>query len=230
MNVRLFSVMVLLTCLAGLRPLSAQNSGTGSSQSAALQNYRTGRDLEGRGRMNEATVYYNEAIRICNDEVARNAVTRDTYATYALTYQRLQRYSEVIRWGESGLRLYPDDYRIVEVMGEAYFYLNNYDACLRFMQRYANAMPQGDRTSVAYFFIGEIYRLTQRYHRADIAYTMAVHLEPNSALWWYRLGSVREEVREFSSAITAYERALRLNPNYRDASAGLERSRRAYNR
>jgi tetratricopeptide (TPR) repeat protein len=226
MNVRLLSAMVLLTCLAGLCSSAfAQNSGTAT----AIQNYRTGRDLEARGRMNEATVYYNEAIRICNDEIARNAATRDTYAVYAWTYQRLQRYSEVIRWGERGLRLYPDDYRVVEVMGEAYFYLNNYDTCLRFMQRYADALPQGDRTSVAYFFIGEIYRLTQKYHLADIAYTMAVYLEPNSALWWYRLGSVREAASEFSYAITAYERALRLNPNYRDASAGLERSRRASN-
>jgi tetratricopeptide (TPR) repeat protein len=179
--------------------------------------------------MKEATVYYNEAIRICNDEIARNTATRDTYAVYAWTYRRLERYSEVIRWGEQGLRLYPDDYRIVEVMGEAYFYLNNYDACLRFMQRYTDVLPQGDRTAVAYFFIGEIYRLTRKYHHADIAYTMAVQLESNSALWWYRLGSVREAAGEFFYAVTAYERALRLNPNYRDASAGLERSRRASN-
>jgi tetratricopeptide (TPR) repeat protein len=229
MSVRLFSAIVVVTSLAGLCPVFAQNSGTGSRQVTALQNYRTGRDLEGRGRMGDAAVYYNEAIRICNGEIARNAATRDTYAVFAWTYQRLQRYAEVIRWGERGLRLYPDDYRIVEVMGEAYFYLNNYDACLRFMQRYANALPQGDRTAVAYFFIGEIYRLTQKYQHADIAYTMAVHLEPNAALWWYRLGTVREAASEFSHAITAYERALALNPGYREASAGLERSRRAHN-
>jgi tetratricopeptide (TPR) repeat protein len=111
-------------------------------------------------------------------------------------------------------------------MGEAYFYLNRYDDSLRSMQRYVNSVPQGERTSVAYFFIGEIFRLQRKFLRADIAYTTAVRLDPGSALWWYRLGSVRESAGDLSPAMEAYQRALRLNPNYREASEGLERSRR----
>jgi tetratricopeptide (TPR) repeat protein len=102
-------------------------------------------------------------------------------------------------------------------MGEAFFYLEDYTRSLSFMQRYTNALPQGDRVSVAYFFSGEIYRLTQKYRHADIAYTTALRFEPNLALWWYRLGSVREEVGEKNSAIDAYQQALRINPNYNEA-------------
>jgi tetratricopeptide (TPR) repeat protein len=111
-------------------------------------------------------------------------------------------------------------------MGEAYFYLYNYPESLRFMQRYVNALPQGDRASVAYFFIGEIYRLQGQYLHADIAYTTALRLEPGADLWWYRLGSVREASGDIAPAIEAYERALRLNPNYREATEGLARVRR----
>jgi cytochrome c-type biogenesis protein CcmH/NrfG len=93
------------------------------------------------------------------------------------------------------------------------------------MQRYVNALPQGDRASVAYFFIGEIYRLSGKWRHADIAYTTAVRLEPGSALWWYRLGSVRESAGENAFAVEAYERALTLNPNYREASEALTRAR-----
>ena len=192
----------------------------------ALWNYRTGRDLESRNRLSEAEIYYNEAVRICNEELYRNMATRDTYTVLTWALQRQRRYQDVINWGERGLRLYEDEYRIVEIMGEAYFYLDNLDESLRFMQRYTNSVPQGERSSVAYFFIGEIYRYRGLFHHADIAYSTAVRLEPYAALWWYRLGSVREAVRDFSQAADAYERAVILNPNYQEAIAGLERTRR----
>ena len=91
------------------------------------------------------------------------------------------------------------------------------------MQRYTNALPQGDRASVAYFFAGEIYRLTQKYRHADIAYTTALRLEPNLALWWYRLGSVREELGDKNPAIDAYQQVLRINPNHSEARNRLAR-------
>jgi tetratricopeptide (TPR) repeat protein len=188
--------------------------------------YRTGRDLESRNRMSEAEYYYNEAIRIGVDEISRNAASRDTYTALTWALQRQRRYRDVITWGERGLRLYSDEYRIMETMGEAYFYLDEPDESLRFMQRYTNSVPQGERTSVAYFFIGEIYRYKGFYRHADIAYSTAVRLEPNVALWWYRLGSVREASGDLSQAVTAYERAIRLNPDYQEAENGLERTRR----
>ncbi|MDR2103079.1 MAG: hypothetical protein LBP42_03130, partial [Treponema sp.] len=38
-------------------------------------NYRTGRDLEARGRAGEAAPFYAEAVRISRDEIARNIAT-----------------------------------------------------------------------------------------------------------------------------------------------------------
>jgi tetratricopeptide (TPR) repeat protein len=192
----------------------------------ALQNYYIGRDLEYRGQANEAQPYYNEAVRQCFAEIEGNRITRNTYTALTWTLQRQRKYDSVINWGEKGLRVYPNDYRLLEVMGEAYFYLNNWDRSLGFMQRYVNIVPQSERASVAYFFIGEIFRLRKRFHHADIAYTVAVRLEPNMALWWYRLGSVREATGSYTSAVEAYEQALKIYPSYREANEGLERIRR----
>ncbi|MDR2159583.1 MAG: tetratricopeptide repeat protein [Treponema sp.] len=219
-----FAFLLLLCAAAG----SAQTTGTGAggqAVSGAAQNYRTGRDLEARNRMADADRYYNEAVRICQDEVARNAAGRETYAVITWALQRQKKYADVITWGERGLRLFSDEYRILETMGEAYFYLDDYDRSLSFMQRYVNFLPRGERVSVAYFFIGEIFRLRQRYRHADIAYTTAVRLEPGLPLWWYRLATVREVLGDTNPAIEAYERALALNPAYQEASAGLARIR-----
>jgi len=219
---RLWGIMVYILLLSF--EIAAQApGGTGTQPLTAMQNYRRGRDSEAQNRMSEANTYYNEAIRICQAEVSRNAATRDTYAVITWSLQRQNKYTEVIIWGERGLRLFPDDYRIIETMGEAYFYLRNYERSLSFMQRYTNALPEGERASVAYFFIGEIFRLTQRYRHADIAYTTALRFEPGIALWWFRLASVREQAGEHRPAIDAYQQAVRLNPNYREAIDGINR-------
>jgi TolA-binding protein len=192
----------------------------------ALQNYRIGRDLETRSRFAEASTHYNEAIRLCMDELNQNSSNMDSYTVLTWALLRQRRYSEVINWGDRALKINPGDYRIVETMGEAFFYLNDYEHSLIMMQRYAASMPRGDRASTAYFFMGEIYRNQRKYLHADIAYTTAVTLEGSIFLWWYRLGMVREAAGEYASAIIAYEKVLSLNPNYREASEALERTKR----
>ena len=194
--------------------------------SDALQNYRIGRDLETRNRFDEANAYYNEAVRICMEELNRNSANMDSYTVLTWTLLRQRRYTEVINWGDRALRINPADFRIVETMGEAYFYLNDYEHSLIMMQRYAASMPRGDRASTAYFFMGEIYRNQRKYLHADIAYTTAVNLEGSIFLWWFRLGMVREAAGDFAPAIVAYERSLGLNPSSREATEALERTRR----
>ena len=223
MRLSRFCLISFLLLFLFLLPIYAQ------SNTDALSTYRTGRDLESRNHINEANFFYNTVIRICNDEISRNVATADTYTALTWTLQRQRKYAEVISWGERGLRLFEDEYRIVEVMGEAYFYLEDHELSLSYMQRYTNSVPRGERSSIAYFFIGEIHRYRKQYHHADIAYSTALKLDPGVSLWWYRLGLVREAAGDSSLAITAYEQALRFNPNYREASESLARLRREAN-
>jgi tetratricopeptide (TPR) repeat protein len=202
-------------------------TGPGGMSEDALQNYRIGRDLEAGNRMEEAELYYTETVRICMDEISRNEARMDTYAALTWALRRQRKFTEVVRWGEQALLINANDYRIIETMGEAYFYLNDYPQSLRFMQRYVNSLPHGDQAPMAYFFIGEIYRLQERFRHADMAYTTALQLAPGISLWWYRLGMVREAFGDYIPAIQAYEQALRLTPNYPEALEGLARVRRS---
>ncbi|MDR2746693.1 MAG: tetratricopeptide repeat protein [Treponema sp.] len=210
--------------LLGLQgePLFAQAPLPGESPTA-VQNYRIGRDLEANGRVDEANRYYDEAVRQCLDQVSKNTAGRDTYAAITWTLLRQMKYGEVVSWAGQGLKLFADDYRIVETLGEAYFHLNDFDRSLDCMQRYVNAVPQGERTSVAYFYIAEIFRLRRQYLHADIAYTTALRLSPGLFLWWYRLGLVREALKEYPGAVEAYQRALQINPGHSDSAAALAR-------
>jgi tetratricopeptide (TPR) repeat protein len=159
------------------------------------------------------------------DEISSETATSESYVILTWILTRQERYSEVIQWGERGLRA-NTDYRLIETMGEAYFYLKDYERALNCMQRYVNALPQGSTTATAYFFVGEIYHLTQRFFHADIAYTTAVKLNPNNSSWWYRLGLSREAAGEPVQAIKAYEQAIKLNPRNQQARDALDRATR----
>jgi cytochrome c-type biogenesis protein CcmH/NrfG len=74
--------------------------------------------------------------------------------------------------------------------------------------------------------MGEIYRNQKKYQHADIAYTTAVTLEGSMAVWWFRLGTVRESAGDFAQAVPAYERSIALDPGNREAAEALERVKR----
>ena len=79
--------------------------------------------------------------------------------------------------------------------------------------------------------MGEIYLLQGRYHQAEIAFMASVYHNPNADRWWFRLGYAREQVattvagseRTFAltSAKTAYERALQINPSFTEAKSRI---------
>lgn len=196
--------------------------GAAFAQSAAQRYYQNGRDFDARGRAQEARQAFNEAVAICRQDIAANPSNIESYVIYCRSLLSLQRWQDVIDTGRAALAV-REDMRIVETMGEAYFYLDNYTESLRSMERYTDSMPNGDRISTAYFFMAEIYRLTRRYNRAEIAYTIAVHYNPGHPHWWYWLGRVREEIGDSSGAAAAYSRSMRIQPGFRDTEERLQR-------
>lgn len=192
------------------------------SHTEALRRYFNGRDLDNRGRTADAVVEYNAAVSMCLSLLETQPQNMDVYAVYTWSLYRLRKYAETVSVCKQALNI-KDDPRIIETMGEALFYVNNFDECLTQMQRYINMSPDGDRIAVAYFFEAEVYRNRAQYNKAEFLYTVATHFEPSISLWWYRLGYVREMIGNKASAIEAYNRALRLSPNYTDAINALNR-------
>lgn len=210
-------ILVISICL-----FSIMTSTYAQDKADALKLYRTGRSLDSAGRAEEAKNAYTESVRICLAELQQNPRNMDSYTVYTWSLFRLHRYRETIAVCTEALKLAPD-VRIIETLGEAYFYINDYKESLRQMERYIDMEPTGERTSVAYFYTGDIYRLTKRYQKADIAYSAAVHLEPSNSLWWYRLGLAREQTGNKQSAKDAFQRALNIRRDYKEAADALAR-------
>ena len=72
--------------------------------------------------------------------------------------------------------------------------------------------------------MGDVYMRLKEYNNADIAYSAAVHYYASSPRWWYKLGYARELAGSRGAAVKAYDRALALNPSYKDALEGKART------
>jgi hypothetical protein len=67
--------------LLGMGPVFSQTGQDPRQNSArpdALRSYRIGRDLEAQNRTDEANQYYNEAVKICLDELHPTATNMDS--------------------------------------------------------------------------------------------------------------------------------------------------------
>jgi predicted Zn-dependent protease len=117
------------------------------------------------------------------------------------------------------------DRRIIEILGEVYYFQGYNNDALRYFQEYVNLAPQGSRIDMVYYYIGELFIRLGKFHHADIALSTAVYYMPQNAEWWARLGYARESVGEHAAALSAYEKAFSLNAQLSGARMGLERLR-----
>lgn len=173
-------------------------------------------------------LYYNgqyaDAIAVCQQELVANPDNLDSYVVMCWALVKNRQYAEAEQWANAGLRINAYDHRLVEILGEAKFYLGKNRESLDLLERYISYAPNGARVGSAYYFMGEIYIRQGRYQHADISLTMAVRLEPLLDYWWMRLGYAREMAGSYRSAVVAYEKSLSLNAGQADAARGRDRA------
>ncbi len=166
---------------------------------------------------------YKEAIGICNSELELRPGNMDSYSVLGWSLIKLGRYQEALENSKEGLKISRYDARIVEIIGEANFYLGKNPEALKWFEEYVVLAPTGGRIDTVYFFMGELFIRMGEYNHADIAFTTAVFHTPNIARWWARLGYAREMAKDYTYSIEAYNKALDLAPSFPDAKRGKER-------
>ena len=167
---------------------------------------------------------YGAAIQICETEIARNPTRIESYVVLCWSLVRNRQYAEAEQRAADGLAVSPYDLRLIEILGEAKYYLGKNNGALEQFQRYVAAAPEsGSRVGAAYYFMGEIYIRQARYQHADISLSAAVKKEPLLDRWWTRLGYAREMAGNYYEAAEAYDEALLLNAASSDAQSGKAR-------
>ncbi|MBP5587883.1 MAG: tetratricopeptide repeat protein [Treponema sp.] len=168
---------------------------------------------------------YKESIAVCEEEIKADPSHVDSYVVLCWSLVANREYARAEQRAYDGLKIERYDIRLIEVLGEAKFYLGKNEEALKQFQEYISIANDrtGSRVGVAYYFMGEIYIRQSKFQHADIAFSAAVRKEPNSDSWWTRLGYAREMAGNYPESLAAYNEALRLNPSKTDAVRGKER-------
>ncbi len=190
--------------------------GTGAQQRDALLLYREGQ--------------YQRAVDLCLEELnerGRDQAKRrmDSYTVLGWSYLKLGEYEKALNSALAARKEIRYDIRIIEIEGEANYYLGRNSSAMALFEEYVslNNQVQGSRIDTVYYLMGEIFLRFAEYQHADIAFTTALHYSPRIAQWWARLGYACEQIPDLEKAKSAYGRALELQPSLEDARAGLER-------
>jgi len=147
----------------------------------------------------------------------------DSYSVLGWSLLKLGRYQEAVDYAKRAIEISRYDSRIVEILGEGYYFLGDNAQAIKYFQEYTVLAPTGDRIDDVYYYMGEIYIRMGDYNHADISFSTAVYHSPNIAQWWARLGYAREMAKRYKLALQAYDRALQLNPSFVDAVRGRQR-------
>ncbi|MCF0242649.1 MAG: tetratricopeptide repeat protein [Treponema sp.] len=187
-----------------------------------------GMSVFAQGQRPDALILYRdgkfaESIAVCEDELRETPDRIESYIVMCWSLVGNKQYSQAEIRATEALKLAPSDIRVIEVLGEAKYYLGKNNGAMEQFQKYvANAKPSAPRLGSAFYFMGEIYIKQGRYQHADISFTSACRQDPTIDRWWVRLGYARKMAGNYRESYTAYEEALRLNPASQEAKAGME--------
>ena len=168
---------------------------------------------------------FDRAIAITLAELERNPNNIDSYVVLGWSLNALGRYQEAIDNGLRALQINRFESRVIQIIAEAQYNLGNSLQALEYLQRYIQVAPTGSYVDWVYAAMGEIFLRLGEYHRADIALSTSVYHNNRIASRWVRLGFTREQLEDWEYALSAYERALQLDPNLSDAIRGAQRVR-----
>lgn len=200
-----FAVFLLLILVAGPVLVSAQD------RVDALELYRQGR--------------YQAAVDATMKEIESMPRNMNSYTVLGWSLLALDRYQEALEYGMRALQISRYDSRVIQIVGEAHFRLGHNLEALKYLQEYIAINPNGELADQVYDFMGETLIRLGEFHRADIALSTAVYMDPENARWWSRLGFAREQVGDNEYALEAYNKALELDPRLTEALRGRARIR-----
>ncbi len=167
---------------------------------------------------------YKEAVAVCEQELLQTPNNIESYVVMCWALVANKQYSEAEQRALAGLKISAYDLRLIEILGEARYFLGKNNGAMEQFQKYvANAPENGSRVGDVYYYMGEIFIRQARYQHADIALSAAVKKQPLYDKWWIRLGYAREMAGNYYESVEAYDEALRLNSSSVEAERGRNR-------
>ncbi|MEF9478840.1 tetratricopeptide repeat protein [Chryseobacterium sp. 1B4] len=119
---------------------------------------------------------------------------------------QLTKYPEVIETGEKLLKNHADT-NVMNDMGQAYFYVKDYQKCI---MMYKTLEDMGVQNEGTFYYMALSYRELKDYHKAEIyaQKTIDEAVSKHTTLYYAALAGIYEAKNQYNEAVTAYKRGL----------------------
>lgn len=176
-----------------------------------LAHYNLGAVLQLRGKLDEAIVQYEDALR---GEPA-NVTARNSLATALLLNDRVP---DAVRELRETLRIDPSYLNARYNLARALAASGDPDGAAK---EYATLLEQRPEDAEAQAGLGAVYFLQKRYLEAVTHFRVAATLDPTSADLQAGLGSALALSGDLEGAVQAFQRALQIDPGNEAVRANL---------
>jgi tetratricopeptide (TPR) repeat protein len=168
--------------------------------------------LFAEGRIDQAFIHYNEAIRLKPDNAR-------LYNYRARAYTKLGQYQHAFEDYNEAIRLKPDYANGYNDRGNAYTEIGQYQ---RALQDYNEAIRLNPNYEVLYNNRGLDYTKLGQYQRAVEDYNEAIRLRLNYADAYNNRATAYVNMGQYQLAINDYNKAITVKPDYADAYKNRE--------
>ncbi|UPA16390.1 tetratricopeptide repeat protein [Borrelia coriaceae] len=166
---------------------------------------------------------FQEAIINTKNEIKHNPKNLDARAILIWSLIATGEYKRAELESIKGLEIKKHDARIIQALGESYFFQGQYKNAIKHFQKYINLEPNGARIPKVYILIADSFYKLERYNEADFAYENALRFLPNSQNILLKLAKARLNAQNKTLAKETLTKLLTLNPNHLEAKNLLKK-------
>lgn len=197
---------------------NAPSNNNSSSTNTSSNNIYNGWELFQEGR-------YSESISALQREMQSFPNRINIYVILGWDYYYLRRYADMENISQVGLKIKPNDTRLIRNLAESCFYQGKYQNAIDEFEKYIsyNYNQNDPYLPSAYYYSGICYFNLTSYRKADIALSTANYLQPNNYRIILMLAETKEKLQDLDNAKKHFEKVLQLKANEIKAIDGLQR-------
>lgn len=149
---------------------------------------------------------YQLAYDVLKTAIAADAENFTLQQALLPVANQLTKYPEVIEIGEKLLKNHAD-VNVMNDMGQAYFYVKDYQKCI---MMYRTLEDMGVQNEGTFYYMALSYRELKDYNKAEIyaQKTIDEAISKHTTLYYAALAGIYEAKNQYNDAVTAYKRGL----------------------
>ena len=238
------SFFVLMTLFAGCKTEQQNKVPITTSSEKARDYYLKGRELLDKLKRKDAAEYFQKALELDPDfalahlhysiiapnsqqimehlaravELADKVSAGEKYKILGMEAFLTGQADEERDYYQKLVRDYPEDDRAQLLMGNHYFFQNDYNRALGYYRRAIEINPD---LSIAYNQIGYTHRYLENYQEAEEAFKQYIKLVPKDPNPYDSYGDLLIKMGQFQESIKNYKMAVALDSNFASSYVGI---------